>query len=307
MKLTRTFVLLSAAVVLAVLAGCTRGANDDQIARNVQSKLASNATIASRQITASSNNGVVTLSGEVASEGERSAAANDAAQVEGVKTVINNLQVTPAAAANARSGSVLRAPARSGAAPAPAPAGPGTVTLPSGTEISVRMIDSVDTERNKAGDTFHASLASPIVLDGRIAVPKNADLEGQVVELESAGRFAGRSSLALVLSGVTVNGRSYPLETEQYVQQGSSRGKRTAAVVGGGAAAGAVIGGIAAGGKGAAIGAGAGAAAGTGVEAATKGQQIRIPSETLVDFRLKAPVTIVPSSGEPNAGRPRVG
>ena len=115
-----------------------------------------------------------------------------------------------------------------------------------------------------------------------------------------------QSELALALTTLSFNGKTYEIETDQYKKEGASRGKRTAETVGGGAAVGALIGGLTGGGKGAAIGAGIGAGAGTGVQAVTKGQQIRLPSETVLEFRLNTPVTVEPSSSSRNAGRARV-
>jgi len=254
-------------------------------------------------------NGVVTLSENVNSDLERIAAANDASQVEGVKTVVNNLQVAPAAAASAPAQPSPVSPSR----PRTRPSRPEVVrtkttvvTIPEGTSLSVRLIDAIDSDRNKTGDKFRASLESTILAEGRVIVPKDADVDGEILALNSAGHFAGRSELALALTTLSFNGKTYEIETDQYKKEGASRGKRTAETVGGGAAVGALIGGLTGGGKGAAIGAGIGAGAGTGVQAVTKGQQIRLPSETVLEFRLNTPVTVEPSSSSRNAGRARV-
>ena len=172
--------------------------------------------------------------------------------------------------------------------------------MPAGTELTIRMIDSVDSEKNKVGDRFRATIEMPVVIEGKTVVPKGAEVEGVVAQSASAGHFQGRSELALALSKLTYAGKSYDIKTEQAVREASSRGKKTAAMVGGGGALGAVIGGIAGGGKGAAIGAAAGAGAGAGVQAVTKGQQVRIPSETVLEFKLKNPVTVTPAA---TAGR----
>src|SRR3989442_4608327 len=124
------------------------------------------------------------------------------------------------------------------------------------------------------------------------------------MELKSAGKFAGQSVVALQLDRISVNGKYYNIQTDQYLRQGSSRGKNTAAKVGTGAAIGAIIGGIAGGGKGAAIGAAAGGGVGGGVQAATHGQQIKLPSETALNFTLQAPLTVIPTTKGPNEGRP---
>ena len=187
-------------------------------------------------------------------------------------------------------------------APPPPPA-PKKVTIPSGTTVTVRLIDPIDSDKVEPGSSFRATLDQPLSVDGEVAVPAGYDVTGQIVNASSAGRFAGKSVLALELSRLSVNGKSYDLHTNQYTREGSSRGKATAAKVGGGAALGAIIGGLAGGGKGAAIGATVGAGAGTGVSAATKGQQIKLPSETVLNFQLQSSVTVVETTAGPNNGR----
>ncbi len=164
--------------------------------------------------------------------------------------------------------------------------------MPAGSTITVRMIDSVDSATNHAGEVFHASLDAPIVVNDEVIVPSGANAYVRLVEAKSAGRMTGRSELSLELNRIEFQGKTYSVATAAYSQAGSSRGKRTAATIGGGAALGALIGAVAGGGKGAAIGAAVGAGAGTGVQAATKGQQIKIPSETRLDFRLEHPLDI---------------
>jgi hypothetical protein len=297
------------AILLGVglLLGCSRSRSDAQIASEIQSKVKSDANISTKDIGVETSNGVVTLSGAVVSEFERTAAGNDASQVAGVKTVVNDLQVASA---------VVSAPAhpsapsphrtRSGSSAVIRPSAVSFVTIPSGTPFSVRLVDSIDSNKNKDGDIFHATLDSPIVAGGRVVVPKDADVEGEIGGLKSAGHFTGRSEIALVLTKLSYNGKSYDIETNEYKKEGASRGKRTAETIGGGAAIGALIGGLTGGGKGAAVGAGVGAGAGTGVQALTKGQQIQIPSETMLEFQLNAPLTVQPSASSRNAGRARL-
>lgn len=183
------------------------------------------------------------------------------------------------------------------AAPAPAPAPPPPpqpkeVQVAAGTTVAIRMIDGVDSSVNHAGEIFHASLDAPIVVDDQVVVPKGADVYIRLVSASSAGTMTGKSELHLELIKMEFQGRSYPLVSSTYSLAGSSRGKNTAAKVGGGAVLGALIGAIAGGGKGAAIGAGVGAAGGGVYQAATKGKQVKIPSETKLDFQLDQPVTV---------------
>lgn len=338
--------LLAGGLLLAT--GCTRAPNDAQIAGSVQSKIYADPNVQSRQITVQSANGVVTLSGYANSDAERATAAADAAQIAGVKTVVNNLEVSAPAqaaapqpdqsaqqeepppapvparerrrvtrprthhaeqAAETSSNNMAANPAQaatSTAEPAtpPPPPPPKPVTVAAGTNMAIRLIDAIDSEKNQTGQSFRATLDSPLVDEnGNVVVPAGYDVVGRLDEVKSAGRFAGQSDIVMSLTQLKVNGRAYNLQTNQYSRKGSSRGKATAAKVGGGAALGAILGGLLGGGKGAAIGATVGAGAGTGVSAATKGQQILLPSETVLNFQLQAPLSVIPTSQGPNAGR----
>ncbi|MBZ5694133.1 MAG: BON domain-containing protein [Acidobacteriia bacterium] len=183
-------------------------------------------------------------------------------------------------------------PVAAPAPPPPAPPQPKQVQIPANSTVTIRMIDSVDSSVNHAGEIFHASLEAPIVVDNEVVVPKGADVYVRLVAASSAGKFAGKSELHLELVKMEFRGQSYPLVSSTYSMSGGSRGKNTAEKVGGGAALGAIIGALAGGGKGAAIGAGVGAAGGGVYQGATHGQQVRIPSETKLDFQLDQPVTV---------------
>ncbi len=196
------------------------------------------------------------------------------------------------------------------AAPAPEtpppPPPPKKVTIPSGTALAVRLVDPIDSEKNQVGDTFHATLNNPITVDGDVVVPSGSDVTGHLADVKSAGKFAGQSQVVLQLDSINSGGSTYNIQTDQYKKQGSSRGKNTAEKVGAGAGIGALIGALAGGGKGAAIGAAAGGGLGGGVQAATKSQQIKLPSETVLNFTLQSPVTVVATSQGPNSGRPKL-
>ncbi|HWC16254.1 MAG TPA: hypothetical protein VG498_04540, partial [Terriglobales bacterium] len=168
--------------------------------------------------------------------------------------------------------------------------------IPAGTRISVRMIDGVDSTKNRAGDRFQASLQEPLTADGNIIVAKGSDVYGRLAESKESGKFSGRSQLQLELTGIVVNGQTVPLVTGEYEVTGKSRGASTAKRTVGGAAVGSIIGAIAGGGKGAAIGAGVGGAAGAGSEIITRGDQVKVPSETLLDFTLQQDLSL-PNSG----------
>jgi hypothetical protein len=176
--------------------------------------------------------------------------------------------------------------------PPPPPPQPITVTIPDGTIVSVRTIDSIDSSVNHTGELFRASLDSPIVVGDSVVVPKGLNVYLKLIEASSAGKFKGRSELTVSLDSFTFQGKTYQVATSDVQEQGGSRGKRSAAVIGGGAALGALIGGLAGGGKGAAIGAGVGAGSGTAVQALTHGEQVKIPSETRLDFTLHNSVDV---------------
>ncbi len=191
-------------------------------------------------------------------------------------------------------------------APAPPPP-PSKIEIPDGTPLAVRMLDTLDSEASNAGDTFRATLNSPVQVDGRTVIPSDADVFGRVVEVHAAGKFKGSGLLTIELTKVSFNGRSYTVHTNQWSKQTEGRGKNTAEKVGGGAALGAIIGAIAGGGKGAGIGAAVGAGAGGVTQAAIKAAQIKLGPESLLTFHLSQPVSVLPSStNERNAGRQRV-
>jgi hypothetical protein len=179
----------------------------------------------------------------------------------------------------------------------PATVVPGTpVTLPAGQSMLIRMIDSVDSKKNNVGDVFHASLETDLTLNGTLIARRGADVYGKLAYAKEAGHFTGSSELELELTKIVVDGADYPLVSDDYTLKGKGRGGDTAKKVGVGAVAGAIIGGIAGGGAGAAIGAGAGSAVGAGVQVFTRGKEVKVPSETLLEFRLQQAATINPTT-----------
>jgi hypothetical protein len=191
--------------------------------------------------------------------------------------------------------------------PSTPPPPPQKVTVPYGTALSVRLVDPIDSETNQLGDVFHATLNAPITQDGAVVIPSGSDVQGHLADVKSAGRFAGKSIVVLQLDSISLGGQTYNIQTDQYSRDGSSRGKNTAEKVGAGAGIGAIIGALAGGGKGAAIGAAAGGGLGGGIQAATKGQQIKLPSETVLNFTLQAPVTVIATGQGPDSGRQKLG
>ena len=171
----------------------------------------------------------------------------------------------------------------------------GSTTLPAGQSMLIRMIDGVDSSKNHVGDVFHASLETDLYVGNNLVAHKGTDLYGRLAESKEAGHLSGSAELQLELTRIVIDGKDYPLVSSDYSLKGKGRGSDTAKKVGGGAVAGAIIGALAGGGKGAAIGAGVGSAAGAGVQVFTRGQQVKVPSETLLEFRLQQPATVMPA------------
>jgi hypothetical protein len=170
------------------------------------------------------------------------------------------------------------------------------VTVPAGTRILIRTIDPIDSSKQKAGYRFTASLETNLQVDDVVVAPRGTMVYGRLAAAQSAGRMSGSSQLTLELTDIMIKGTAYPLLTSTYEVKGKGEGSKTAKKVVGGAGLGALIGGIAGGGKGAGIGALAGAGAGTAIAASKKGQQLSIPSETLLEFRLQQPAPLPVSS-----------
>ena len=320
----KTALMLVVVLTLSLAVACNKARSDAALVTDVKAQMFSNEDLKNTNIEVIAKDGEVTLTGQVPSDAVRYAAYKTALQVEGVKKVNDQMTVAVAQAApvpeTAPVPAVVPAPVRrvarprpaapvhetvatpaampvtaqpvAAVTPAPPPLQPKVVEIPAGTTVSVRMIDSIDSETDRTGQIFRASLDAPVVVEDEIVVPAGTDVYVKLADARSAGRMTGRSELRLELVRMQFQGKSYTLASDEYEQVGTSRGKRTAGMVGGGAVIGAAIGAIAGGGKGAAIGAGVGAASGGGIQAATKGKQIQIPSETKIDFRLIAPVTV---------------
>ena len=169
---------------------------------------------------------------------------------------------------------------------------PKPLVVPADTVISVVLDQTISSKTAHSGDKFSATIESPVDIEGKVAIPKGARADGVVKDAKVAGRFKGGASLALELTSITVSGRDYEVQTSSAAMSSKGKGKRTAAMVGGGAAGGAAIGAVAGGGKGAAIGALICAAAGTGGAGLTGNRDITLSSETPLDFKLLQSVKI---------------
>lgn len=166
------------------------------------------------------------------------------------------------------------------------------ITVPAGTRVLIRTVDSIDTTKQKTGYRFTATLETNLQAEDRVVAPRGTTVYGRLAQASSSGRMKGSSELTLELTDIVINGTTYPLLTSTYEIKGKGEGKNTAKKVVGGAGLGAIIGGLAGGGKGAGIGALAGAGAGTAIAATKKGEQLQIPSESLLEFRLEQPVAL---------------
>ncbi len=178
-----------------------------------------------------------------------------------------------------------------------------TITLPVGSAIPVRMTQTLDSSKTKAGDSFTGEIATDLMVDDLLVLPQGTPVTGHVDAAQDAAHYKGSSLLTLSLIAINRKGERIEVSTEAYTKQGEARGKNTAEKVGGGAAIGAILGGILGGGKGAAIGAAAGGGAGAGANTITRGQEVQIPSESVVRFRLLDPIQIRlnPAAGPNNS------
>lgn len=190
--------------------------------------------------------------------------------------------------------SAQQGPYSQAAASKPAPSVPASLDLPAGTNIRVRLDQDLGSKISHSGDSFSATVADDVVVNGKTAIARGSRADGTVIDAKPLGKFKGGAVLAIKLERVTTSYGSYPVSTSSVQHTEKGKGKRTAAFAGGGAGFGALIGGLAGGGKGALIGGLAGAGAGTAGGAMTGNKQIVLPAETLLTFKLEQPVHIQP-------------
>ncbi len=313
-----------AAVGLLAAVGCNKTVDDATLTANVHNALAADSAIAQQPIQDTVQNGVVTLIGNVSDDTASSVAAEDAAKVKGVKEVVNSLTiagvrvaptlVTPSAPTVAqpttpaqRQAIATRAPLPPPPSNTPAPPPPPAfreVTVPAGTSIPVRITQMLDSETAQIGQSFSGVVTREVVEGGLVVIPAGSAVSGRVTDAKDAGHFKGHSILSISLTSLSRHRNAVEITTEPYTVEGNNRGKNSAEKIGGGAAIGAVLGGIFGGGKGAAIGAAAGGGGGAAVQGFTRGQQVTIPSETVIRFRTANSFTVKtaeqPSNYEPS-------
>jgi hypothetical protein len=183
--------------------------------------------------------------------------------------------------------------------PPPPPPAFRNITLNPGTTLPIRITQTLDSATTQQGETFTGTIAADIVTDGVVVIRTGTPVTGRVVAVQEAAHYKGSSLLTVELTTISRRGEKISVNTDPYSVQGKGRGKNTAEKVGGGAAVGAILGGILGGGKGAAIGAAAGGGVGAGANTITRGEQVQIPSETLIRFNLTNTLSLrVPTNGE---------
>lgn len=266
---------------------CSKHANDDQIAQNVQSKVAADPATQDSTINVSSKNGTVTLRGTAKDPSAQQRAEQIARAETGVTSVDDETAVAQGAPASS-------AGATSAPTPAPETPQPQPIVIPAGTALNVTIDQALSSKTSQAGQNFRASLASSVRIDGKTVIPKGSRFTGTVITAREKGRIKGEGELVIALNSVTVRGRDYTIQTGTLDSTVKGKGKRTAATTGGGAAGGALVGGLAGGGKGAGIGALVGAGAGLVGGAFTGNKQIEIPAESALTFTLAKSLTLAP-------------
>jgi hypothetical protein len=344
---TSRAIIVAAALSMAfTLVGCKSAppvaTDDTSLTAALQGRIAGDGALSAEPIQSAVKDRIATLSGTVSNEAARALASADAAQVAGIKTVVNNLTVqAPApivtavaapppppppapkpAALKANQPPVIKPrpapivrntpppvdqapevayvpppppPAQELPPPPPPPPPAPTfrnITIPPDTAIPVRITETLDSATTQQGDLFTGTIATDIFIDGLVVLRQGTPVSGRVVAVQEAAHYKGSSLLSIELTSINRRCERFTITTDAYSVKGDGRGKNTAEKVGGGAAVGAILGGILGGGKGAAIGAAAGGGVGAGANTVTRGQQVKIASETLVRFNLTNPLSI---------------
>jgi hypothetical protein len=280
-------------VFLAGMAACHSKQDDKAISQEILHKIADRPVTQGSQVSVTSHNGEVTLTGRTRTLAAKREVVRIAKEEPGVSSVDDETSVGLMKDYSSTAGRAV--PAVPVAAPPPPP--PPPVVVPVGTLLTVRTNQPLSTKTVRTGTLFTGVLITPITLKGRMAIPQGAAVTGVVIAAKKAGKFKGGASLTLALESLTVRGHKYNIVTEYFAQESKGKGKRTAAMIGTGAGAGAAIGALAGGGTGAAIGALAGATAGT-LGSLTGKRDIELPAESALIFKLDLPLTLRPHGGQ---------
>lgn len=307
LRFTTAVLPLALAAVVLMVSGCSKKPTDKQIAAQLQKKLMADAALQGQPISVVVDHGTVTLSGVVSGQGSKELASNDAAQIKGVRSIINNLATQAQGnqpGPNAGDATMNGQPIQSYSTMPPPPQGPSAsgpmqgaysaqpMVIPAGTRIRIQLSQTISTQGNQTGDPFSGTVASPIVVNGQTIVRAGAQANGTVTDVKRLGRFVGQAILAVRLDTVRAGGRTYPVQTSTVERFEKGKGKRTAIITGGGAGLGALIGGLAGGGKGALIGGLLGGGGGAAGSAFTGNRDLVLPAESILTFRLENNVTV---------------
>jgi hypothetical protein len=283
-------------VAIALSAGCSRRPSDDAIAKNILNKIAVDPDAKDSTVNVTAKDGKITLRGTAKTPAARQKVEQIAQQESGATGVDDQITVQPEAAPEPAPEATTAAqtpPPQEQPAPAPPPK-PQPIVVPAGTVLTVKTGQALSSKTSQEGQTFLATLAQPISVGGKRALPTGATVSGRVVTAKAKGKIKGEGQLAVELTSLSVKGHTYQIQTNTLDSTIKGKGKRTAATTAGGAAGGALIGGLAGGGKGAGIGALVGAGAGLVGGAVTGNKQIELPAETALSFTLAAPLTLRP-------------
>jgi hypothetical protein len=293
-KLTVSIVLLTALLGLSI--ACSKKPSDDTIAKDIQDKIAADPDTKDSQVSVAAKDAKVTLTGQVKTPAAQQKVEQIAREEPGAAGVDDQTAVQPDAAAAAAATAAAAAAAAPPPPPPPPPPveKPKPVVVPAGTTLTITVGQALSSKTSQTGQTFIGTVAQPVSVGGKTAIPAGSTVSGTVVSAKSKGKIKGQGELNLALASVTVRGQTYNIHTGVLDNTVKGKGKRTAVATGGGAAGGALIGGIAGGGKGAGIGALVGAGAGLLGGTFTGNQQIEIPAESALSFRLSAPLTLPP-------------
>jgi hypothetical protein len=286
-KLSISIALLSALLGLSI--ACSKKPSDDTIAKDVQNKIAADPDTKDSQVNVAAKDAKVTMTGQVKTPAAQQKREQIAREEPGAAGVDDQTAVQPDASAAPAPAQAMAPPPPPVEKPKPQP-----IVVPSGTTLTITVGQALSSKTSQTGQTFIGTLAQPVSVGGKTAIPARSTIGGTVVSAKSKGKIKGQGELDLALTSVTVRGQTYNIQTAVVAQTVKGKGKRTAVATGGGAAGGALIGGIAGGGKGAGIGALVGAGAGLVGGTLTGNQQIEIPAESALSFRLSAPLTLPP-------------
>jgi hypothetical protein len=292
-KIRKPAISILLVTVLGFSLACSKRPSDDTIAKDIQDKVAADPDTKDSQVAVAAKEGKVTLTGKVKTPAAQQKVEQIAREEPGAAGVDDQTAVQSDATAAPQQDAQAMAPP-----PPPPPVEkpkPQPIVVAAGTTLTVTVGQALSSKTSQTGQTFIATLAQPVSVAGRTAIPAGSTVSGTVVSAKSKGKIKGQGELNLALTSVTVRGRTYDIQTGVLDNTVKGKGKRTAVATGGGAAGGALIGGIAGGGKGAGIGALVGAGAGLLGGSLTGNQQIEIPAESALSFRLSAPLTLPPS------------